>query len=197
MSKKTDLETLSRSKDWRRRIDREAKSPREKLDFYVHFFVMFRYHSDWQEMAKIIRTFPYLGRCNFDSSLALSRVLCDRLTACCWQAVTALSLFSLLPWARGKGRKRVQAATEARKRNRSSSGSRRIDIVLPAQNPIDAPPASKDRESVQPARYAPEECRPFWRSGGSSCSIHWRGVFILSQKQHRRLLTKNERRGIN
>lgn len=53
-------------------------------------------------------------------------------------------------------KRRTLTASKARRGATTSSGPRRIDEILPAANPIDAPPSIPEgRESVQPAHFDP------------------------------------------
>ena len=59
-----------------------------------------------------------------------------------------------------KAKGSVRAANEARKRRRSSSGSRKIDIVIDAAHPIDGPPLSDKRVSQPVERWKPQGPAP-------------------------------------
>lgn len=57
--------------------------------------------------------------------------------------------------AYSKRKKSSLAASKQRSLNRKSTGTRRIDIVLPAVNPIDGPPVSEKRSIRAPTTYHP------------------------------------------
>lgn len=56
-----------------------------------------------------------------------------------------------------KRKKASLIASKQRSLLHNSSGTRKIDVVLPAVNPIDAPPLSEKRVSQSPSNYHPPE----------------------------------------
>lgn len=86
-------------------------------------------------------------------------------------------------------KKRTSSARSARSKKRASTGSRSIDVILPARTPLDALPQSSTRESRIPLLYKPPEFkrRTFKRRSFEEKQI-------LTQEAHARVIQQLEKK---